>query len=80
MQQSLDKLALSKAMKTKRVIELSLGVRDVAKKVKISPATIARIENQRTIDLESFIKACNWLNVSVCEFIKPKTKYITNKK
>lgn len=61
--------ALGKAMKTKRVIELDLGVREVAKKLKVSPATISRMERGYACEINHVMTACNWMNVSLCDFI-----------
>ena len=59
----------SKAIKTKRIIEDNIGVREVAKKMKVSAATISRMENKKEPTLANFIKVCNWLNVTPTEFI-----------
>lgn len=39
------------------------GIRDVAKEIGISPATLSRIERGHIPDLETFGKICRWLNV-----------------
>jgi DNA-binding Xre family transcriptional regulator len=67
--QRFDKDLFGKAIKTKRVIELNINVREAANKIKISPATISRIENGGVAELESVIKACNWLGQHVSDFI-----------
>lgn len=72
MKQQFDKVAFSKALKTKRVIDLDIDLRDAAKQSKIGVATLSRMENGGVPEMDTFIKACNWLKVSVCEFIKPK--------
>lgn len=37
------------------------GVREAAKDIGISPATLSRIENKKVPDLETFGKICRWL-------------------
>ncbi len=39
------------------------GIREVAKEIKISPATLSRIEQGKQPDLDTFSKICAWLNV-----------------
>lgn len=72
MKQYFDKVAFSKALKTKRIIDLGIDLREAAKQTKIGLATFSRMENGRVPEMDTFIKACNWLKMSVCEFIKPK--------
>ena len=67
-----DTETFSKQIKTKRVIELSTGLREVSKKTNISPATLSRIENQYVPDMDTLFKACQWLKVNPSEFIKTK--------
>lgn len=49
------------ALKEKRG---SRGIREVAKEINISPATLSRIETGKQPDLETFTKACRWLNIN----------------
>lgn len=37
------------------------GIREAAKEVGVSPATLSRIENNKIPDLETFGKVCAWL-------------------
>lgn len=37
------------------------GVREAAKEIGISPATLSRVENEKVPDLETFGKICRWL-------------------
>jgi len=39
------------------------GIRDVAKEIGISPATLTRVEGGRQPDLETFQKICVWLQI-----------------
>ena len=41
----------------------SYGIRAIAAKIGISPATISRVENGHLPDLENFQKICAWLKV-----------------
>ena len=72
MTQIFDSSKLSKAIKTKRVVELDLTLREAAKKSKISFATLSRMENGHLPELPNFIKICNWLNIPAGEFITVK--------
>jgi transcriptional regulator with XRE-family HTH domain len=38
------------------------GIREAAKEVGVSPATLSRIENGKVPDLETFSKICHWLD------------------
>lgn len=38
------------------------GVRETAREIGISPATLSRVENGHVPDLETFRKICTWLN------------------
>ena len=40
------------------------GVREVAKEIGISPATLSRVERGFMPDLDTFSKICRWLNVN----------------
>lgn len=39
------------------------GIRETAKAIDISPATLSRVENGKQPDLETFKKICKWLDV-----------------
>lgn len=42
-------------------LRLGRGIREIAKEIGISPATLSRIENGKIPDLETFGKICSWL-------------------
>lgn len=44
-------------------------LRETAKGVGISPATLMRVENGRTPDVGTFGKLCNWLEIDPKEFL-----------
>lgn len=47
-----------------------MGLREMAKKIgNISPSTLSRIEKGKIPDLETFVKICQWLDVSPEEFV-----------
>jgi transcriptional regulator with XRE-family HTH domain len=52
------------------------GIREVAKEIGISPATLSRVENGRLPNLEAFRKICDWLQVDMGGVFG--TKDITN--
>lgn len=57
---------LGLALKTKRG---GRGLREVAKEMGISPATLSRIETGRQPDLETFSKVCRWLGIDGGEIL-----------
>ena len=48
------------------------GLREVANEIGISHATISRIENGKSPDIETFKKICEWLNVDPGEMLGVK--------
>lgn len=51
----------------------SRGVREVAKEIDISPATLSRIESGKQPDISTFGKLCKWLNVDPSAILGLKT-------
>lgn len=45
-----------------------IGVREFAKQIGISSATLSRIENGKVPDIETFFKLCFWMKRSSNEF------------
>lgn len=45
------------------------GIREVAKEIGVSTATLSRIENGKLPDIETFSKACKWLGVDGGEIL-----------
>ena len=45
------------------------GVREAAREVGVSSATLSRIENGKQPDLGTFEKLCRWLEISPTEFL-----------
>lgn len=80
MQQYFDKEKFAKFLKTHRVINLDIGVREAAHKIGIGSSTVSRIENEHLTDIDTILKICTWLNVSITEFIKTKNEKIRRKK
>lgn len=64
-----DANEFSKRIKTKRIIELKVDLLALSKKTKVSPATMSRLENGKTPEIETFLKMCNWLDALPREFI-----------
>lgn len=69
MTQIFDSDKFAKAIKTKRIIELDITLREASKKAKVSFSTLSRMENGYLPELNNFIKVCNWMNTSAGEFI-----------
>ena len=47
----------------------SRGLREVAKEIETSPATLSRIEGGKLPDLTTFTKLCRWLEVDPSEIL-----------
>lgn len=45
------------------------GIREAAKEVGVSPATLSRVENGKVPDLETFSKICAWLGDDPATFL-----------
>jgi transcriptional regulator with XRE-family HTH domain len=45
------------------------GIREVAKEIGISPATLTRVEGGRLPDIATFQKICSWLKVNPAEIL-----------
>jgi len=72
MQSKLDSVKFSIALKEKRG---KTNLRDAAKEIgDISAATLSRVEQGNLPDVLTFIKICNWLQVSVDSFVLNETK------
>ncbi len=52
----------------------SRGIREVAKDIGVSPATLSRIERGYVPDIETFGKVCRWMNVDPGEILGVKPK------
>ena len=48
------------------------GIREVAREIGISPATLSRVENGKLPDLETFSKICRWLKIDPGEVLGVK--------
>ena len=49
------------------------GIREVAKEIGISPATLTRVEGGRLPDIATFQKICSWLKVNPAEILDIST-------
>lgn len=49
------------------------GLRALASQIKISPSTLSRIEQGNLPDIETYLKICEWLEVSPDYFTKTRT-------
>jgi len=61
--------ALSKMIKSKRSDK---GLREVANEIGISLSTLSRVENGNLPDIDSYMKLCKWLEVSIEFFTSPQ--------
>ncbi len=67
MSTTLDTDKFSKMIKSKRG---GKGLRVLAKEISISPSTLSRIEQGNLPDIDTYLKLCNWLEVSSEYFLK----------
>ncbi len=68
MSRFLDTHHLAAMVKTKRA---NRSLRDVAQALSdISPSTLSRIEHEKMVDVQTFLRTCDWLQVAPQEFIK----------
>lgn len=56
----------------------SRGLREVAREIGISAATLSRVEGGKQPDLDSFKKICSWLDVDPGELLGHKTSIRLN--
>jgi len=49
---------------------LRLSVRDAAKEIGISPATVSRFENDNELSADHFMAVCKWLGLKAEETLK----------
>jgi len=59
----LSDISLSTIGRTVAIRRGNRGIREVAKEIGISTATLSRIENGNLPDLETFSRLCRWLNI-----------------
>ncbi len=79
MKQRLDVEAFSKAIRQKRIIDLNIGVREAAKIIGTSPATLSRCENGKLPDLITYANICFWLDERMESFITIAKKKVFHK-
>ena len=58
--------SLARRIQEKRA---GMGVRETAKEVGISPATLSRVENKKVPDLATFGKICKWLGDDPAQYL-----------
>lgn len=68
---SLDTLRFSEMIKSKRG---NKGLRALASEIQISASTLSRIEQGNLPDIETYLKLCEWLEVSTDYFTKSNPK------
>ena len=61
MSSSLDTSKFSEMIKSKRG---SLGLRVLASEIGVSASTLSRVEQGNLPDIDTYLKLCNWLEVS----------------
>ncbi len=51
------------------------SLRALSKKVKVSPATLSRVERGKLLDLETYAKLCKWMGVSLDTYFTSGKKF-----
>lgn len=75
--QSINTSALSEMIRSKRG---NLGLREVAREIgDVSVSTLSRVENGNLPDIDTYVKICNWLDVSIEFFAVKKDESTSNK-
>lgn len=64
---NLNNKRLARAIESAR---FPLTLRQIGEKIQVSAATLSRIENGKTPDIETYYKVCQWLGVPMEEFFK----------
>ena len=64
-----DSDSFSRSVKQKRLIDENLDMRSLAKKIKVSAATISRCERGSMPDLDAYAKLCFWIGRPMNDFI-----------
>lgn len=67
-----DSEKLSKAVRTKRLIDMKMDIRSAAIEIGVSPATLSRIENRKTPDVLSLASVCDWVKMPMQIFFHPQ--------
>lgn len=76
-----DFTAFGKKIKIKRTIDEDITLRELTEITGVGFATISRVENGKTIEIDHIIALSDWLEVSLCDFIvtsKPKALAFVN--
>lgn len=61
-QETMDSIKIERLARRVQERRGGQGIRNTAREIGISPATLSRIENGRIPDLETFGKICGWLH------------------
>lgn len=72
MKQVFDGQKFAKAIRQKRLIDLDIDLRECAKIIGISFPTLSRCENGRIPELLTYAAICNWLRISMNDFVSEK--------
>lgn len=73
MKQHFQLKAFSQAIRQKRLINLNIGIREAAKQIGVSPATLSRCENENIPTVLFYANICKWLDIPMETFFT-KTK------
>lgn len=67
-----DVTNFAKAVKQRRFVELGLDMRQAAKQIKTSAATLSRIENEKLPEINTALNVCHWLKIPITSFVKTR--------
>lgn len=75
MNKKLNRTKLSRQVKSKRLIDLSIDLKTAAIQIGTSAATLWRVENEKNPDVDTLANICDWLDEPIDSFfmtIKPE--------
>ncbi len=69
-----DSVSFGKAVRTSRVIDRDLDLKDVEKQTGVSIATLSRVENGAKPDVNTLAALCSWMNKTMESFFTRRGK------
>lgn len=76
-QEKMDTNKISELARRVREKRAGMGIREAAKDIGISPATLSRIENGKVPDLDTFGRICDWTGDNPSAFLGLRTQATT---
>lgn len=70
-----DPTHFSALLLQKRCVEKRISMRDAAREIGISAATLSRLENKKTPDIQTYYQCCIWLEIDMRHCFKIQSDY-----